>query len=90
MLGLNPGLLQLWHWQSDAPTTRLDLIHFFLDLDSASDLLGIYAGICAEPLVNHFPICTGTVPEYSCSPASLSSPGQDRIWRGGREPRPLG
>ncbi len=23
MLGLNPGLLQLWHWQSDA----LDLIH---------------------------------------------------------------
>jgi len=27
MPGSNPGLLRLWHWQSDAPTTRLDLIH---------------------------------------------------------------
>ncbi len=27
MLGSNPGLLRLWHWQSDALTTRLDLIH---------------------------------------------------------------
>jgi hypothetical protein len=26
-LGLNPGLLRLWHWQSDALTTCLDLIH---------------------------------------------------------------
>ena len=26
MLGLNPGLLQLWHWQSDALTNRLNLI----------------------------------------------------------------
>jgi len=26
MLGLNPGLLRLWHWQSDALTTRLDLL----------------------------------------------------------------
>jgi hypothetical protein len=26
MLGSNPGLLRLWHWQSDALTTRLDLI----------------------------------------------------------------
>jgi hypothetical protein len=23
--GLNPGLLQLWHWQSEALTTQLDL-----------------------------------------------------------------
>jgi hypothetical protein len=27
MLGSNPGLLRLWHCQSDALTTRLDLIH---------------------------------------------------------------
>ncbi len=27
MLGLNPGQLRLWHWQSDALTTRLDLIY---------------------------------------------------------------
>ncbi len=26
MLGSNPGLLPLWHWQPDALTTRLDLI----------------------------------------------------------------
>jgi hypothetical protein len=26
MLGLNPGLLRLWHWPSDALTTRLDII----------------------------------------------------------------
>jgi hypothetical protein len=25
MLGSNPGLLRLWHWQSDALTTRLEL-----------------------------------------------------------------
>jgi hypothetical protein len=25
--GIDPGLLRLWHWQSDALTTRLDLIH---------------------------------------------------------------
>ncbi len=27
ILGLNPRLLRLWHWQSDARTTRLDFIH---------------------------------------------------------------
>ncbi len=26
MLGLNPGLLRLWHWQSDGLTTWLDII----------------------------------------------------------------
>ncbi len=26
MLRLNPGMLRLWHWQSDALITRLDLI----------------------------------------------------------------
>ncbi len=32
MLGSNPWLLGLWHWQSDALTTRLYLIHNRLDL----------------------------------------------------------
>jgi hypothetical protein len=29
MLGLNPGLFLLSHWQSDALTTQLDLINFY-------------------------------------------------------------
>ncbi len=32
MLGSNPGLLRLRHWQSDPLTTRLDLLHIRLDL----------------------------------------------------------
>ncbi len=32
MLGSNPGLLRLWHWQSDALTTRLNLPHHRLDI----------------------------------------------------------
>ncbi len=32
MLGSNPGLLRLWHWQSDALIIRIDLIHIQLDL----------------------------------------------------------
>jgi hypothetical protein len=31
MLGSNPGLLRLRHWQSDALTTRLDLILIIAD-----------------------------------------------------------
>ncbi len=27
MLGSNSGMLRLWHWQQDAHTTRLDIIH---------------------------------------------------------------
>ncbi len=29
MMGSNPGLLRLWHWQSDALTTRLDFINTY-------------------------------------------------------------
>jgi hypothetical protein len=32
ILGSNPGLLRLHHWQSDVLTARLDLIHTRLDL----------------------------------------------------------
>jgi hypothetical protein len=32
LLGSNPGLLRLLHWQSVALTTRIDLIHTRLDL----------------------------------------------------------
>jgi hypothetical protein len=30
--GFKPGLLRLWHWQSDTLTTRLDLVYTRLDL----------------------------------------------------------
>ncbi len=33
MLGSNPGLSRLWHWQSDALSTWLDLIHNFLNFE---------------------------------------------------------
>ncbi len=39
MLGSNQGLLRLWHWQSDALTTQLDLIQY-LDVEK------IQASIC--------------------------------------------
>jgi hypothetical protein len=32
MLGSNPGLLGLWHWQSAGLTTRLDLILYSVEL----------------------------------------------------------
>ncbi len=34
MLGSNPGLLRLWHWQSDAVITRLDFITILSDIVS--------------------------------------------------------
>ncbi len=40
MLGLNPELLRLWHWQSDAQATWLELIHTRQDLiDTRLDLI---------------------------------------------------
>jgi hypothetical protein len=30
MLGLNQGLVRLWHWQSILFNTRLDLIHIYV------------------------------------------------------------
>ncbi len=34
MLGSNPGLMRLWHWQPVAPTTWLDLIHTWMRFDT--------------------------------------------------------
>jgi hypothetical protein len=31
---LNPELLELWHWKSDALTTRQDIIHNRLELST--------------------------------------------------------
>ncbi len=46
MLGSNPGLLLLRHWQSDALTTRLDLIHTRLDLiHDRLDLIHYYNSV---------------------------------------------
>jgi hypothetical protein len=35
MLESNAELLWLWHWQPDAPTTRLDLVHFPIKFDAS-------------------------------------------------------
>ncbi len=39
-----PGLLRLWHWQSDAITTRLELIHEFGQISSTTRLDLIHKG----------------------------------------------
>jgi hypothetical protein len=39
LLGSNPGLLRLWHWQSDVLAIGSDLIHIGLDLIHRSHLI---------------------------------------------------
>jgi hypothetical protein len=34
MLGLSRGVLRHWHWQSEALTTRQDLIHNIFELQT--------------------------------------------------------
>jgi hypothetical protein len=42
--GLNPGLLRLWHWQLDALTIQLDLIHSGQDLICCKLLHALFSG----------------------------------------------
>ncbi len=50
MLGLNPGLLQLRHWQSDALTSRLGLVLYKLSLNEV-------AGDCLNGFGNNGKVC---------------------------------
>ncbi len=43
MLGLNPELLPLWHWQPDALTNRLGLIHFIYVSSLCRQLFSFFA-----------------------------------------------
>jgi hypothetical protein len=61
MLGPNPGLLRLWHWQADVLATRLDLIHSGLDLiHTRLDLIHLlenyYLQLHCEKLSNMMPM----------------------------------
>jgi hypothetical protein len=57
MLGSTPGLLRLWHWQSDALTTQLDLnIKSYLPANGFSGVLRHFCAPIVLPGTIHFPL----------------------------------